>query len=41
MLEDDCLAQPFTAKNGKYKLPSTPGLGVSPDERALDKYRTA
>ncbi|MBM3735444.1 MAG: hypothetical protein FJW39_06615 [Acidobacteria bacterium] len=39
VLEDDCMKEPFTVRNGKYAIGSKPGLGVSLDEAALDKYR--
>lgn len=41
VLEDDCMAEEFTVRNGKYSIPSKPGLGVSLDMGALDRYRTA
>jgi L-alanine-DL-glutamate epimerase-like enolase superfamily enzyme len=40
-LADDCMLEPFTMENGFYKLPQKPGLGVTLDEKAVDKYRTA
>ncbi len=39
VLEDDCMKEPFTVRNGYYQIPRKPGLGVSLDEAALDKYR--
>ena len=41
VLEDDCMAEPFAVTNGRYPIPQTPGLGVSLDFAALDKYRVA
>lgn len=39
--EDDFVKEPLTVKDGFYYLPEKPGLGVSVDEAALDKYRRA
>ncbi|HYL35075.1 MAG TPA: mandelate racemase/muconate lactonizing enzyme family protein, partial [Bryobacteraceae bacterium] len=39
-LEDDCMQEPFAMQDGFYKLPQKPGLGVSLDEGAIEKYRT-
>ena len=39
--EDDLMAEPFEMKDGFYTVPTEPGLGVSFDESAVDKYRTA
>lgn len=39
VLEDDCMAEPFTVINGQYKIPATPGLGVSLDQHSIDNYR--
>lgn len=39
VLEDDCMAEPFTVKNGQYTIPKGPGLGVTLDDAAIDKYR--
>ena len=39
MLEDDLVAEPFTMKDGFYKVPTKPGLGITLDETAVDKYR--
>jgi L-alanine-DL-glutamate epimerase-like enolase superfamily enzyme len=41
VLEDDCMAEPFTVRNGYFHVGDKPGLGVSLDEAALDKYRIA
>ncbi|MBK5294505.1 MAG: mandelate racemase/muconate lactonizing enzyme family protein [Acidobacteriia bacterium] len=38
-LEDDCMKEPFTMDNGYFHIPRKPGLGVSLDEAAVDKYR--
>jgi L-alanine-DL-glutamate epimerase-like enolase superfamily enzyme len=38
--EDDIVVEPFTVeKGGFYKLPQKPGLGVTLDQAALEKYR--
>lgn len=40
--EDDIVAEPFTVeKGGLYRIPQTPGLGITLDEKALLKYRIA
>jgi len=41
VLEDDCMKEPFTVERGQYRIPQKPGLGVSLDEGAIDKYRMA
>jgi L-alanine-DL-glutamate epimerase-like enolase superfamily enzyme len=41
VLEDDLMAEPFEMSNGFYTVPTKPGLGVSLDETAVDKYRQA
>ncbi len=41
ILVDDLMKEPFTMKDGFYTVPTKPGLGVSLDEDAIDKYRTA
>jgi L-alanine-DL-glutamate epimerase-like enolase superfamily enzyme len=41
MAEDDLVTEPFTMRDGYYHLPRRPGLGVTLDEAALDKYRVA
>ena len=41
VLVDDLMKEPFTMKDGFYTVPTKPGLGVSLDEDAIDKYRTA
>jgi D-galactarolactone cycloisomerase len=41
VLEDDLMKEPFTMKDGFYELPAKPGLGVSLDEDAIEKYRTS
>jgi L-alanine-DL-glutamate epimerase-like enolase superfamily enzyme len=38
-LEDDCMVEPLTMDNGYFNLPKKPGLGVTLDEAAIDKYR--
>ncbi len=37
--EDDLMAEPFEMQDGFYTVPTKPGLGVSLDEDAVDKYR--
>ncbi len=39
VLADDCMSEPFTVRNGFYEIPRKPGLGVSLDDAALDRYR--
>ena len=39
VLEDDLMLEPFTMKDGFYEVPTVPGLGVSLDEDAIDRYR--
>lgn len=41
VLADDCMKEPFEVRGGQYRLPEQPGLGVSLDEDAVDKYRMA
>lgn len=41
MAEDDLVKEPFTMRDGFYHLPSRPGLGVTLDENAVEKYRAA
>ena len=39
--EDDLVVEPFTMDRGSYRVPVKPGLGITLDEAALDKYRAA
>jgi len=39
--EDDIVVEPFQMDRGRYKLPQKPGLGVTLDEKAVEKYRVA
>ena len=40
--EDDLVIEPFVVeKGGFYKVPTKPGLGVTLDEKAVEKYRVA
>ncbi|MDE0434225.1 MAG: mandelate racemase/muconate lactonizing enzyme family protein [Bryobacterales bacterium] len=39
MLEDDFVAEPFEMREGFYEVPTKPGLGITLDEDAVDKYR--
>jgi L-alanine-DL-glutamate epimerase-like enolase superfamily enzyme len=41
VLEDDCMLDPFSVHDGLYRIPVKPGLGVSLDENAIDRYRIA
>ena len=38
--EDDLITEPFAMKDGFYDVPQKPGLGVTLDDNALEKYRT-
>ena len=38
-LEDDFVVEPFKMQNGYYTLPVTPGLGVTLDMAAVEKFR--
>jgi L-alanine-DL-glutamate epimerase-like enolase superfamily enzyme len=37
--EDDLVKEPFVMKDGLYDIPDKPGLGVTLDEDAVEKYR--
>jgi L-alanine-DL-glutamate epimerase-like enolase superfamily enzyme len=37
--EDDLVKEPFTMNDGFYDIPEKPGLGVTLDDDAVDKYR--
>jgi L-alanine-DL-glutamate epimerase-like enolase superfamily enzyme len=39
VLADDCMLEPFTVNDGSYTIPTKPGLGVSLDEAAIDRWR--
>ena len=39
VLEDDLMLEPFVMKDGFYEIPKKPGLGVSLDMDAIEKYR--
>ena len=40
--EDDIVVEPFTVEQGGYyRIPAKPGLGVTLDQKALEKYRVA
>lgn len=41
VLEDDLMLEPFTMENGFYEIPTKPGLGVSLDMDAIDRYRVS
>jgi len=36
--EDDLIEEPFTVRDGAIRLPSGPGLGVTLDQAAVEKY---
>jgi L-alanine-DL-glutamate epimerase-like enolase superfamily enzyme len=40
-LEDDFVKEPFKMDSGYYTVPTTPGLGVTLDMAAVEKYRIA
>jgi galactonate dehydratase len=39
VLADDCMLEPFTVEDGRFRVPGGPGLGVSFDETAIERYR--
>jgi L-alanine-DL-glutamate epimerase-like enolase superfamily enzyme len=41
VLADDCMQEPFAMRDGYYTIPAGPGLGVSLDMGAIDRYRVA
>ncbi len=41
VLEDDFMKEPFHVQEGAYRIPTKPGLGVSLDLDAIDRYRLA
>lgn len=41
MLEDDLIVEPLDYGGGQVRVPAGPGLGVTLDEAALDRYATA
>ena len=41
VLEDDLMLEPFEMSDGFYEVPRAPGLGVSLDMDAIEKYRVA
>jgi muconate cycloisomerase len=41
MMEDDLILEPLDYSGGQVRVPSGPGLGVTLDEAALDRYATA
>ena len=41
VLEDDLMLEPFEMKDGFYEVPREPGLGVSLDMDAIEKYRVS
>jgi L-alanine-DL-glutamate epimerase-like enolase superfamily enzyme len=38
-LEDDFMVEPFRMESGYYTVPTKPGLGVTLDMAAVEKYR--
>ena len=41
MLEDDLIEEPLDYAGGRVRVPEGPGLGVTLDRAALDRYATA
>ncbi len=41
VIQDDLMVEPFTMKNGRYEVPTKPGLGVHFNDEGVDKYRRA
>jgi muconate cycloisomerase len=41
MLEDDLIVEPLDTSGGRVRVPGGPGLGVTLDEQALDRYAVA
>ena len=41
VIQDDLMREPFEMKNGRYEVPTKPGLGVSFDDDAVEKHRRA
>jgi muconate cycloisomerase len=41
MLEDDLIVEPLDCAGGRVRVPTGPGLGVTLDEDALDRYAVA
>jgi len=41
MMEDDLIVDPLDYSDGRVRVPDGPGLGVTLDEAALDRYATA
>jgi muconate cycloisomerase len=41
MLEDDLIVQALDYSGGSVRVPDGPGLGVTLDEEALERYATA
>ncbi|MCP5114118.1 MAG: mandelate racemase/muconate lactonizing enzyme family protein [bacterium] len=39
VIQDDLMNEPFEMEGGFYTLPTKPGLGVTFDEEAIDRYR--
>ncbi len=39
VIQDDLMKEPFTMKDGLYQVPTKPGLGVTLDENAVERYR--
>ncbi|MDA9764837.1 MAG: mandelate racemase/muconate lactonizing enzyme family protein [Opitutales bacterium] len=39
VIQDDLMTEPFTMKDGLYKVPTKPGLGVTLDDEAIEKHR--
>jgi L-alanine-DL-glutamate epimerase-like enolase superfamily enzyme len=39
VIQDDLMIESFEMNNGRYQVPTKPGLGVRFDDEAVDKYR--
>jgi len=41
VIQNDLMVEPFEMNNGRYEVPTGPGLGVHFNDQAVDKYRRA
>jgi len=39
VIQDDLMVEPFEVKDGLYRVPTEPGIGVRFDDHAIDRYR--
>ncbi len=39
VIQDDLMVESFEMKNGRYEVPTDPGLGVRFDDNAIDRFR--